>query len=101
MRRLALLALTSALTTLALAAIAGSASATSVSGPNGKIVFASGRASAGIPSPDPGDADARIWVADSPTGTPVQVTTLPTGKQHRHPNWSPDHTKIAYAAGTA
>ena len=21
--------------------------------------------------------------------------------QHRHPNWSPDHSKIAYAAGTA
>jgi Tol biopolymer transport system component len=27
------------------------------------------------------------------------VTTLPTGVQHRHPSWSPDHTKIAYAAG--
>ncbi len=78
---------------LALAAIAGSASATSVPGPNGKIVFASGRGGAAD------DGDARIWVADYPGGTPQQVTTLPAGTQHRHPNWSPDHTKIAYAAG--
>jgi Tol biopolymer transport system component len=100
MRRLAQLALTSALTALALAAIAGSASATSVPGPNGKIVFASGRANSEIANPANDDL-ARIWVADSTTGTPVQVTTLPTGVQHRHPNWSPDHTKIAYAAGVA
>jgi Tol biopolymer transport system component len=94
MRRLALLALTSALTTLALAAIAGSASATSVSGPNGKIVFASGRGGAAGD-----DAQARIWVVDYPSGTPQQLTTLPTPAQHRHPNWSPDHSMIAYAAG--
>ena len=33
----------------------------------------------------------------------MQVTTLPAGMniQHRHPNWSPDHSKIVYAAGTA
>jgi Tol biopolymer transport system component len=77
------------------------ASATSIAGPNGKIVFASGRASSGIPAPAANDADARIWVADYPSGTPVQVTTLPAGTQHRHPNWSPDHTRIVYAAGAA
>jgi Tol biopolymer transport system component len=70
-----------------------------IPGPNGKIVFASGRASAGIPNPDAGDGDSRIWVADYPSGTPQQVTTLPAGAQHRHPDWSPDHSKIVYAAG--
>jgi TolB protein len=75
--------------------------ATSIAGPNGKIVFASGRASSGIPAPAANDADARLWVADYPSGTPVQVTTEPAGTQHRHPNWSPDHTRIVYAAGKA
>ena len=99
-RRLAQLVLTCSFGAL-LAALPGPASATSIAGPNGKIVFASGRASKGIPTPSASDADARIWVADGPTATPVQVTTLPAGMQHRHPNWSPDHSKIAYAAGTA
>ena len=99
-RRLAQLVLTCAFGAL-LAALPGPASATSIAGPNGKIVFASGRASKGIPTPSASDADARIWVADGPTATPVQVTTLPAGTQHRHPNWSPDHSKIAYAAGAA
>jgi hypothetical protein len=89
------------LTALALGALPASAAATSVPGPNGKVVFASGRASLGIPTPNAGDADARIWVADYPAGTPEQVTSLPAGLQHRHPNWSPDHTKIVYAAGVA
>jgi hypothetical protein len=75
-------------------------SATSIAGPNGKIVFASGRANSAVPNPaDGNDEAARIWVADYPSGTPVQVTTLPAGTQHRHPNWSPDHTRIVYAAG--
>ena len=77
--------------------LCGSASATFIPGPNGKIVFASGRVGAAS------DVEARIFVADYPGGTPVQVTTLPVGMniQHRHPNWSPDHSKIVYAAGTA
>jgi Tol biopolymer transport system component len=100
MRRLAQLALLGA---LALAALApGSASATAPPGPNGKIAFSSGRANSDVPAPAPNDDSmARIWVADYPGGTPVQVTTLPAGLQHRHPDWSPDHTKIVYAAGTA
>ena len=67
-------------------------------GPNGKIVFAS-RPRRRCRRRH----EARIFVADYPGGTPVQVTTLPTGTniQHRHPNWSPDHSKIVYAAGTA
>jgi hypothetical protein len=88
-----------ALSALLLALAPALASATSIAGPNGKIVFASGRASSGIPAPAADDGDARIWVADYPSGAPVQVTTLPAGMQHRHPNWSPDHTRIVYAAG--
>ena len=58
----------------------------------------------GINAPAADDADARIWVADYPNGIPRQVTTDPAitenkAAQHRHPNWSPDHTKIVYAAG--
>src|SRR5436190_19099272 len=98
MRRLVPLALTSALAALALA-LPGTASATSVAGPNGKIVFASGRANSDVPAPPANNDDnARLWVVD-PGGTPVQVTSHPSGVQDRHPNWSPDHTKIVYAEG--
>jgi Bacterial Ig domain/Dipeptidyl peptidase IV (DPP IV) N-terminal region len=96
LRRLVLLA---TVTTLVLAALPAVGSATFIPGPNGKITYASGRASIGIPAPDAGDGDARIWVADFPFGTPVQVTIEPAGLQHRHPSWSPDHSKIVYAAG--
>jgi hypothetical protein len=89
------LAFPAAATVLVILALPGAASATFIPGPNGKIAFASGRGGAA------NDSDARIWVADYPSGTPVQVTTLPAGVQHRHPNWSPDHTRIVYAAGTA
>jgi Bacterial Ig domain/WD40-like Beta Propeller Repeat len=81
--------------------IPASGSATSIPGPPGKIVFTSGRPSEGVPAPNTGDKASRIYVADYPSGTPVQVTTKPTGEnvRHRQPNWSPDHTRIAYAAG--
>ena len=95
-RRLVLLFTVS---TLALAAFPAVGIATFIPGPTGKITFTSGRASIGIPVPDAGDGDARIWVADFPFGTPAQVTTLPAVTQHRHPSWSPDHSKIVYAAG--
>jgi Bacterial Ig domain/Dipeptidyl peptidase IV (DPP IV) N-terminal region/WD40-like Beta Propeller Repeat len=87
---------------VALAVFPAPASATFIPGPNGKIAFASGRANSEVPSPVEGDdTKAKIWVADYPSGTPVQVTTLPANSQARHPNWSPDHSKIVYAAGTA
>jgi Tol biopolymer transport system component len=91
-------ALLGLLAALMLTSLPVPARATSIPGPNGKIVFASGRGGA-----DFNDDTARIWVADYPSGTPVQVTTQPTGAkvQHRHPNWSPDHTRIVYAAGEA
>jgi len=100
MRQLARLALTSSLTALALAAMPTTSMATAPPGPNGKIVFTSGRANSDFPSPMSGnDNDARIWVADYPSGTPVQVTSTSANVQDRHPSWSPDHTKIVYAEG--
>jgi Tol biopolymer transport system component len=91
-----------ALSALLLALAPALASATSIAGPNGKIVFASGRGNTDVPSPaDNDDTKAKIWVADYPGGTPVQLTTEPKGVQHRHPNWSPDHSKVVYAAGVA
>jgi Tol biopolymer transport system component len=91
-----------AATVLALAAFPAAGSATSVPGPPGKIVFTSGRPSIGLEAENKGDKGARIYVADFPFGTPVQVTTLPAGEdvRHRQPNWSPDHSRIAYAGGS-
>lgn len=98
------LVLISALAALTLTAFPAAAGATFIPGPNGKIVFTSGRANSQFPAPEAkDDSNARLWVVDYPSGTPVQVTTQPTGTkiQHRHPNWSPDHTRIVYAAGEA
>ncbi len=96
------LVLVSIATTLALAVFAPIANATFIPGPNGKIVFTSGRANSEVALPaDKDDSKAKLWIVDYPFGTPVQVTTLPAGTQHRHPSWSPDHTKIVYAAGPA
>src|SRR3954451_2878766 len=90
-----------ALATAVMASIPVFADATSIAGPPGKIAFTSGRISSDVPAPNTGDAAARIYVADYPSGTPVQATTLPSGGvRHRQPNWSPDHSKIAYAAGS-
>src|SRR3954471_19250563 len=97
-RRLVLLL---AVTTVVLSAFPAVGSATFIPGPNGKIAFTSGRDAVGLAAGNVNDQGARIWVADWPSGTPVQVTTLPAGEKvrHRQPNWSPDHTRIAYAAG--
>src|SRR5215510_14300702 len=99
MRRLAL---AGAIAAFAASVAPAATTATSIPGPAGKIAFTSGRPSVGVPAPNTGDAGARIYVADYPSGTPVQVTTLPAGEtvRHRQPNWSPDHTRIAYAGGS-
>ncbi|HEY1355203.1 MAG TPA: hypothetical protein VGF09_02725, partial [Solirubrobacterales bacterium] len=96
------LAFAGAVAVLALAAFPAAGPATSLPGPNGKIAFVSGRPSDDLPAPNAGDAGSRIYVTDYPSGIPVQVTTLPAGAavRHRQPNWSPDHTRIAYAAGS-
>jgi len=72
----------------ALGALAATAGAI-ISGPNGPIVFTSGRGGA------PGDDNnAKIYVANGP-GAAIQVTTGAT--RHSHPAWSPDRTRIAYS----
>ena len=66
-------------------------------GPNGMIVFTSGRDD-GMTALD--DAHAQLWVAKQAGATPTRVT-FNTAIQHRHASWSPDGTKLAYSAGSA
>ena len=78
--------------------IPAGAGATAPAGPNGDLVFTSGR------SPNT-DAQARIWTVSQFGSGETQVTStlsapLSNAGQHRQPNWSPDHTKIAYAIDT-
>jgi hypothetical protein len=90
----------SVLALLALGSAPAVSSATFIPGPAGKVVWTSGRANTDVTEPASGnDNSARLWVADYPFGTPVQVTTGTVGIQHRHPNWSPDHSRIVYASG--
>src|SRR3954451_10344499 len=80
---------------LALAAPAGAV----LSGFNGRIVFVSGR------GPAAGDSEAKVYLrtmlSNTGLGSAAGTVTPTTGIQHRHPTWSPDRTKIAYAAGVA
>jgi len=65
-------------------------------GPNGKIVFTSGRDD----FPMTFDSNhAQLWVADNAGAVPHRVTIQ--NIEHRHASWSPDRTKLAYAAGEA
>jgi Tol biopolymer transport system component len=89
-RRLAL-----ALALLAPAALASVAEAVVVPGPNGPLVFTSGR--------DDGatvlsDNFAQIWILSGLGGGATRVTSLGL-THHRHAAWSPDRTKLAYARG--
>ena len=90
MRRLAL-----ALAVLAAAAVPATAVANVLPGPNGPFVFTSGRDDGAIVL---SDLRAQIWFLDGPNGGAVRLTTLGLS-HHRHPSWSPDRTKIAYARG--
>jgi hypothetical protein len=96
------LVLSVSLLLLTLASFPALGRATFIPGPPGKIAFVSGRPADGVPAPNAGDAGSRIFVVDYPGGSPVQVTTQPEGAtvRHRQPNWSPDHTRIVYAAGS-
>ncbi len=80
---------------IGLAAVPLEAGATSPAGPNGRIAFTSGRDDGGT---DLNNNTAQIWIIPGPGGTATRLTTV-NGLQHRHPTWSPDRTKIAYAAG--
>jgi Tol biopolymer transport system component len=86
---------------LALAILAGSAlvpataAAVVVPGPNGPLVFTSGRNDG---TTTLSDGAAQIWFLSGPNGTAQRLTTLELS-HHRHASWSPDRTKIAYARG--
>jgi Tol biopolymer transport system component len=87
MRRLALALAAFA----AIAAIPAAAGAAVLPGPNGPIVFTSGRGGAAG-----NDDNAKIWFVFSDLGG--GATQLTTGStRHSHPAWSPDRTKIAYS----
>jgi Tol biopolymer transport system component len=80
----------------ALAAVPATAAAV-LSGENGRIVLASGRAS--------GDPTALLYLLPVPSnsvgGGTISSPITPPGGQYRHPTWSPDRTKIAYANGNS
>jgi Tol biopolymer transport system component len=67
-----------------------------LSGVNGRIVFVSGRG-------ETNDNTAKLYlrptIGSVGAGTASPVTTATGAGQHRHPTWSPDRTKIAYAEG--
>jgi hypothetical protein len=66
-----------------------------LSGENGRIAFVSGRDA-------DADALAQIHLLPVPSSTgggTVSPAITSFGAQHRHPTWSPDRTKIAYARG--
>jgi Tol biopolymer transport system component len=64
-------------------------------GENGRIVFVSGRDA-------DNDAQAKLHLLPVPGSTgggTVGPALSPEAGQHRHPTWSPDRTRIAYARG--
>lgn len=83
----------------ALLALPASASAVLSGVNNGRIVFVSGRTGA-----DGNDTQAKIHLLPVPSSTGGGTVGAPVNLeagQHRHPTWSPDRTKIAYARGDA
>jgi dipeptidyl aminopeptidase/acylaminoacyl peptidase len=79
----------------ALAALPQTASAV-LSGVNGRIVFVSGRGQA---NDDTAKLFLRPTIGSIGAGTAEPIPTATGAGQHRHPTWSPDRTKIAYAEG--
>ena len=64
-----------------------------LSGENGRIVFVQG----------PTGGNAQLFLLPVPSSTGGGTLSPPitsAAVQHRHPTWSPDRTKIAYAAGS-
>jgi Tol biopolymer transport system component len=90
------LALTIAAICLVAAAAIPEAASAVLSGTNGRIVFVSGRAPFS-------NAEGKLYLrltTGSFGGPPTTAAPLNTAAgQHRHPTWSPDRTKIAYARG--
>ena len=82
---------------MAMAALPQSAGAV-LSGINGRIVMVSGR---GATAGD--DTTSKLFLRTAfggqGAGSASPITTANGANQHRHPTWSPDRTKIAYAEG--
>ncbi len=76
-----------------LLALPAAADAIPIPGPNGKLVFTSGRG-----GPDNNDNGADIYTFDFPGGPAIQFTNTAAVKDS-HPAWSPDRTKVAYSTG--
>ena len=87
--------LTFVLGVAAFGALAAPAAAV-LSGENGRIVFASGR--------EAGDSQAKRYLLPVPSSTGGGSVSRAFDPfvvgQYRHPTWSPDRTKLAYARGT-
>lgn len=82
------------LASLAVLLVLPSVAAAVLSGANGRIAYISGR---GVT-----DAQAKLYlrVAAGSLGFGLNAGPMSTATgQHRHPTWSPDRTKIAYARG--
>jgi hypothetical protein len=83
----------------AFAAVAGALPASAgavLSGTNGNLVILSGRGEA---NDDTAKLYLRPAIGGPAAGTAVPIPTAVGAGQHRHPTWSPDRTKIAYARG--
>src|SRR6476619_5460989 len=81
---------------LAVALASAAPAGATLPGPNGRIVFTSGRDDGANVF---GDVHAQLWVIPQAFGTPICVTDAAI--QHRHATWSPDGTKLVYSAGIA
>lgn len=85
-----------ALLTLAALALAPDPASAVLGGTNGRIVMVSGRG-------EPSDATAKLFLrpafGSAGAGSASAIGTATGAGQHRHPTWSPDRTKIAYARG--
>jgi hypothetical protein len=81
---------------IAVLALAIPAGATPIPGENGRIAFVSRQ--------NLGQAGAEIFFLPVPSSTGGGTLSAPIASnpalRHRHPTWSPDRTKIAYARGT-
>jgi hypothetical protein len=86
-----------ALVAVALLSFAASAGATPLPGENGRIVFTSYQ--------NLGQARAELFLLPVPFSTGGGTLSPPIAtsatERHRHPTWSPDRTKIAYARGVS
>ena len=72
--------------------------AVTMPGPNGQLVFTSGRDHLGTVL---SDMKAQIWLLSGPNGQASRFTAriADNDLHHRHAAWSPDRTKIAFAMG--